>query len=81
CFGRDFTLLCLDGADHANAQRIAEQAQRAGLPLETVSIAGSTARELYGAGHILIRPDHHVGWRGDRLTPDFDRVLSRARGG
>lgn len=81
CFGRDFTLLCLDGADHANAQRIAEQAQRAGLPLETVSIAGSTARELYGAGHILIRPDHHVGWRGDRLTPDFDQVLSRARGG
>jgi len=45
-----------------------------------VQVAGDTARGLYGANHVLIRPDHHVGWRGDRLPQDFDQVLGRARG-
>lgn len=80
CFGRDFTLLCLDGADASDAEAIAADARKAGVPLQTVTVAGATARELYGANHVLIRPDHHVGWRGDRLPQDFATVLGRARG-
>jgi len=80
CFGRDFTLLCLDGADHAAAATVSLRARQAGVPLEAVQVAGATARELYGANHVLIRPDHHVGWRGDRLPQDFEQLLARARG-
>lgn len=80
CFGRDFTLLCLEGADVTAAQTLATDARKAGVPLDTVQVRGDTARELYGANHVLIRPDHHVGWRGDRLPQDFLKVLGRARG-
>lgn len=80
CFGRDFTLLCLGRADEAAAQAIAASAQSKGIPLQVVRVAGDTARELYGADHVLIRPDHHVGWRGNSLGSDFEPMLARARG-
>ena len=80
CFGRDFTLLCLEGADVSAAEALAADARKAGVPLDMVQVTGDTARELYGANHVLIRPDHHIGWRGNRLPQDFGQVLGRARG-
>ena len=80
CFSRDFTLLCLEGSDVPAAEALTAKARKAGIPIDTVQVAGGTARELYGANHVLIRPDHHVGWRDDRLPQNFDTVLGRARG-
>ncbi len=68
-FGRDFTLLCFGAAgqtrqaiDIANWQKVAADH---GIPLEILHCDSAEARALYGADRVLIRPDHHVAWRGD----------------
>lgn len=62
-FGQDFTLLCLNNAPHENWLKAS---QIMGLPLSVVSINSVEAEQLYGADLILIRPDHHVAWRGNK---------------
>ncbi len=65
-FGRDFTLLCFTPAgqdgDIALWQRVASGMQ---MPLEVLYCDSPQARALYAADRVLIRPDHHVAWRGD----------------
>ena len=41
--------------------------------------SGTGARELYGTGLVLIRPDQHVAWGGDDRA-DPSAVLSRVLG-
>jgi 2,4-dichlorophenol 6-monooxygenase len=36
------------------------------------------AREVSDAGCVLVRPDHHVGWRSEALTDDPKADLRRA---
>jgi len=43
--------------------------------IRIVDIRDDRARELYGADLILLRPDLHVAWRGNR-TPDQPRELT-----
>ena len=68
-FGRDYTLLCLgDGAapEHvADAAAWQHAAAALGIPLDVLVVGSLEARALYGADRVLIRPDHHVAWRGD----------------
>jgi 2-polyprenyl-6-methoxyphenol hydroxylase-like FAD-dependent oxidoreductase len=66
--GLDFTLLCLnDPADLQNndvknwQQRFADS----GVPLYILYCDSHEARQLYQASRVLIRPDHHVAWRGE----------------
>jgi 2-polyprenyl-6-methoxyphenol hydroxylase-like FAD-dependent oxidoreductase len=65
-FGRDFTLLCFTpagpGSDIALWQQLASDMR---LPLEVLYCDNADARALYAADRVLIRPDHHVAWRGD----------------
>lgn len=79
-FGRDFTLLCLGKSSLQTAQKAATRARAAGIPIDCLGIDNDIARQLYGADFVLIRPDHHIGWRSDRLPGDFDNVLARACG-
>ena len=62
-FGRDFTLLSfrLEALD-----AWFDESHRMGLPLAFVQCPDSAGRDLYGADLVLIRPDHHVAWRGSR---------------
>ena len=60
-FGRDFTLLVFDAASTADWER---EAARLGLTLKLLRWADETGRALYGASRVLIRPDHHIAWRG-----------------
>lgn len=62
-FGRDFTLLCL-GSTFSPADWQAAAAQL-DMPLHVLANADPRVRALYGADLILIRPDHHIAWRGD----------------
>jgi 2-polyprenyl-6-methoxyphenol hydroxylase-like FAD-dependent oxidoreductase len=68
-FGRDFTLLCLGIAAQAGKQSdTAEWGKAAtamGIPLDVLVCDSAAARALYGADCVLIRPDHHVAWRGE----------------
>jgi len=47
-----------------------------GAPAATLDAYHPTLRALDGADLLLIRPDLHVAWRGDRL-PDDPALLAR----
>jgi 2-polyprenyl-6-methoxyphenol hydroxylase-like FAD-dependent oxidoreductase len=65
-FGRDFTLLCFTLEAAADAKHWQQTAATMGVPLELLLCDSPEARALYGADQVLIRPDHHVAWRGGR---------------
>jgi hypothetical protein len=82
-FGRGFTLLRLAGGDDASG--FARAAADRGVPLAIVDVPGdparNTARDLYGADLILVRPDQHVAWRGNAPPEDPDALLAAVTGG
>jgi 2-polyprenyl-6-methoxyphenol hydroxylase-like FAD-dependent oxidoreductase len=79
-FGRGFVLLLLGLGGTAN-QIFAQAARVRGLPLQIVDLSDEAGlRELYGASHVLVRPDGHVAWRGDAPPENAGRVLDIVRG-
>jgi hypothetical protein len=38
------------------------------------------AREIYGADRVLVRPDHHIAWRGSSQA-NIQEILSMAVAG
>lgn len=75
-FGRDFTLLAFGDTAVTGWERAAG---RQSIPLTVVRSVDAGARELYGADLVLIRPDHHIAWRGNVET-DPAATLARATG-
>ncbi len=61
-FGRDFTLLTFN---HSANKEWLQAAQDMGLPLVILPLDDNKARDLYDADLVLVRPDHHIAWRGD----------------
>ncbi|WP_052864094.1 FAD-dependent monooxygenase [Streptomyces niger] len=78
-FGAGFTLLRL-GPGPADAKPLQAAAQAQGMPLTVLDVAGPEARELYGRDLVLIRPDQHIAWRGNRLPIDPGDLVSRTTG-
>jgi hypothetical protein len=78
-FGRGFTLLRFPGAPESASLSAAFGAR--GVPLETVEIGDPAIAELYERGLVLVRPDGHVAWRGDRPPGDCAALVDRLRGG
>ena len=84
-FGRDFTLLCFMPPSStralndlpADALAWQEAAVTLGLPLKLLRCDNLAARTLYGAERVLIRPDHHVAWRGD-VNANPEQLLAMA---
>lgn len=76
--GPEFTLLRLGGSADAGPLRASAEAR--GVPLTETAVDHAEAREIYGADLVLIRPDHHVAWRGDRLPRDCGALIDRVRG-
>jgi hypothetical protein len=58
---------------------VAGAAER-GIPLKVVDIRDAGARTLYERDLVLIRPDHHVAWRGDAVPDRPEEILDRIRG-
>jgi hypothetical protein len=65
CIGDGFTLLRLGGA-HIDVGALATAFQQIGAPFATLDLPGMAARDIYGYDLILVRPDLHVVWRGNR---------------
>ena len=65
-FGRGFTLLKFAACD---SRTLEEAAAAVGLPLAVVRIENDQAARLYQRPLVLVRPDQHVAWRGER-APD-----------
>jgi hypothetical protein len=76
-FGPGFTLLRFG---EANTGEFEGAARARGVPLRTVDIVDRRARELYERPLVLIRPDQHVAWRGDRAPRDPLAIIDHVRG-
>ena len=51
-----------------------------GLPFRVVDVRDERAREIYGADLVLLRPDLHVAWRGNRPPDDPQALAMRVTG-
>ena len=78
-FGRGFTLLGF-GADAAEVAPLLEAAKKRNLPLTFTAIAEPHIAALYERKFVLVRPDGHVAWRGDRMPEDALCVIDVVRG-
>jgi 2-polyprenyl-6-methoxyphenol hydroxylase-like FAD-dependent oxidoreductase len=78
-FGRGFALLGF-GADAAEAAPLLEAARQRHLPLTFTAIAEPHIAALYERKFVLVRPDGHVAWRGDRMPEDALCVIDVVRG-
>ncbi|HTC02858.1 MAG TPA: FAD-dependent oxidoreductase [Xanthobacteraceae bacterium] len=78
-FGRGFALLGF-GAAAAEAAPLLEAAQKRHLPLTFTAIAEPPIAALYERRFVLVRPDGHVAWRGDRVPEDALCVIDVVRG-
>lgn len=74
-----FTLILLNDCE---AGSFSEIASRYRLPLKIVRIADASLMGLYQAPALLVRPDHHVAWRGvpPETTEDTDAIIKRTLG-
>lgn len=76
-FGRDFTLLSLGQSSAAEDKSWLARAAALDMPLSCLHWPDPAAREVYGAERVLIRPDHHIAWRGPTGS-DAEAVLRQA---
>ncbi len=75
--GSGLTLLRLGGSAAA-PDPIAAAARARGVPLTTLDLRGLRSR--YGCDLLLVRPDQHVVWAGDRAPADAGALVDRVRG-
>ena len=51
-----------------------------GAPLDVLVVADSGLRAVYERDLVLVRPDMHVAWRGDRLPQAVDDLAAKVTG-
>jgi hypothetical protein len=77
--GRGYTLLRLGNSRPESAGL--EKAMKAlGAPFEVLEVPDQVARDLYGVDLILLRPDLHVAWRGNRLPAEPSQLAALVTG-
>jgi 2-polyprenyl-6-methoxyphenol hydroxylase-like FAD-dependent oxidoreductase len=76
-FGLDFTLLCLTAIDHSDVAQWQKLFAANGVPLHVTHCDNNEARGLYEAELVLVRPDHHIAWRGQRKNSiaEVDKII------
>ena len=79
CIGDGYTLLRLGGTT-ADTSSLARAFGEFGAPFATLDVPGQTARDIYGYDLLLVRPDLHVVWRGNRPPDDPDKLAATATG-
>ncbi|MEO3761912.1 FAD-dependent monooxygenase [Streptomyces sp. B5E4] len=77
-FATEFTLVDFAGDGRAGPLLRAAAAQ--GVPVRHAVVWDARARELWERDLVLLRPDHHVAWRGNRAPADPGAVVRRVRG-
>ena len=77
-----FTLLRVGGAgfdDERGVRGFELACQERAVPLRTVDLRAAGLRQRYEAELVLVRPDHHIAWRGG-LPDDAGALVDRVRG-
>ena len=77
--GDGYTLLHLAGAQ-ADSAALARAFAAHGAPLSVLDIGEPRPRDVYGFDLLLLRPDLHVVWRGNRVPDDPARLAAVATG-
>lgn len=77
-FGRDFTLMKL--AQDVDTSTLETSAAAHNVPLEVLNVASNEARDLYASKLVLVRPDHHIAWRGNSVDDDPDALIRKVAG-
>lgn len=77
-FGPWFTLIDFAGDGRADDLLTAATAQ--GLPVSHTVVTDAAARQLWERDLVLVRPDHHVAWRGNKPPRNPTAVVRRVRG-
>lgn len=77
--GNEFTLVDLSG--QKSGAPLAEEAIDRGLPLSYLPVDDDRMREIWERDLVLVRPDHHVAWRGNTPPAPWGDVIERVRGG
>jgi len=77
--GDGYTLLCLGGTQTDTASLERAFAAR-GAPLSIAAVPDDRPREVYGHDLLLVRPDLHVVWRGNRLPNEPHALAAIATG-
>lgn len=75
--GNWFSMIALNGADTAPVEAAA---RKVGVPLKIVRVDEPRVRDIYERDMVLVRPDHHVAWRGNKLPADCARLISQVLG-
>jgi 2-polyprenyl-6-methoxyphenol hydroxylase-like FAD-dependent oxidoreductase len=76
--GTHFTLIDFQRADPSP---FVDAAARRRIPLSVLQLDEPDLKGVYGQEMLLVRPDHHIAWRGTgSKAPDADAVLATALG-
>ena len=78
-YDRGFTLLRL-GRSQADVSALEKSFAGYGAPFRVLDVPDAQVREVYGCDLILLRPDMHVAWRGNRLPDDPARLAAIVTG-
>jgi 2-polyprenyl-6-methoxyphenol hydroxylase-like FAD-dependent oxidoreductase len=74
-----YTILRLGGPD-IDTRGIEQAIRSYGAPVSALDIPDAAARDLYEYDIILLRPDMHIVWRGNRMPDDVNDLAATATG-
>jgi hypothetical protein len=77
-FGRDFTLMKL--STDMETSILETSANAHGIPLEVINVDNPEAKRLFCSDLVLVRPDHHIAWRGNAIPHDPDALMRKVAG-
>ena len=77
--GDGYMLLCF-GGDTAGAEALTRGFAAYNAPFGTLTLNDGHARGIYGYDLLLLRPDLHVVWRGNRLPGEPAKLAALATG-
>ena len=77
--GQGHTLIRLGGTQ-ADTSCLEQAFRKIHAPLNILDISCERAREIYQYDLILVRPDLHVAWRGNRLSQGAEKIAMVATG-
>ncbi len=58
----------------------AAEARARGIPVRHLPVGDPGVREVWERDLVLVRPDHHVAWRGDTVPDHWRAMLDVVRG-
>lgn len=79
CIPDGYTLLRV-GRERVDAAPLAAAFARLGAPFHVLDIDEGPARAVYGFDYLLLRPDLHIAWRGNRMPEDPAGLARRVTG-